>query len=169
MATSTLWTFTSWFVEKWNILNYCYGFYSIADLFYQKSHQIHLTYRNLIFKKKWKKKKIIKNSYKWAINLHKFAEFHLFSCPLGWRQPLNLKQNGTFWPLLVTSLLEEFMTIMTQLQTSQVHVWIVSCVHCWRLLKLLRWDTICHFQSVFSIEGKVFNLWVLPIVYIEVS
>ena len=57
-----------------------------------KSHQIHLTYCNLIFKQKWKKKKIIKNSYKWAVNLQKFAEIHLFSYPLIWRQPLNLKQ-----------------------------------------------------------------------------
>ena len=57
LATSTLWTLTSWFVEKWNILNYCYGFYNIADLFYQKSHQIQFNLPQSNIQTKMKKEK----------------------------------------------------------------------------------------------------------------
>ena len=155
MATSTLWTLTSWFVEKWNILNYCYGFYNIADLFYQKSHQIQFNLLQSNIQTKMKKEKDnVLNCYKWAITLQKFA-----GC-LAFVQPTCLTPTTTViskWYLLslqVTSRWVEFMTIMTLALTSQVHVCSFQLCTLLKTWEAIRWVSICHFQSFFPLKAK---------------
>ena len=124
MATSTLWTLTSWFVEKWNILNYCYGFYNIADLFYQKSHQIQFNLPQSNIQTKMKKEKDnVLNCYKWAITLQKFAGCLAFVQPTCLTPTTKVKTKWYLLSLQVTSRWVEFMTIMTLALTSQVHVY----------------------------------------------
>ena len=135
-----------------------------------KSHQILMAlYRNLIFKQKWKKFWLSKIAITFLLIFSQGCWNSLLFLPTCLTPTTKLKANGTFWVSL-TGLLVEFMTIMTLALTIGKSMWRGSCVQEWNITEAIRWVTICHSSSqFFSIEGKVFNLWVLPIVYIEVS